>query len=129
MQQTLPITSQEQEALCRLEQCLHDLLEVTKLDLLPLASLEERCTKAQLLDHLKYCRYQGQKVSASWSKPALVEAYRDIFIRERKHELMRQRDAMAQWFAEQGLGELVADLLTQAEEVRLQVVIGPPDPE
>lgn len=129
MQQALPITTHEQEMLCRLEQCLHDLLEVARLDLLPLASLEERCTKAQLLDHLKYCRYQGQKVSASWSKPALVEAYQDIFIRQRKSKLMRQRDRMAQWFAEQGLGGLVADTLAQSEEKRLRVVIGPPDPE
>lgn len=127
--QTLNITTHEQEMLCKLEQCLHDLLEVTKLDLYPLVVLEERCTKAQLVSNLSGYRYQGQKVSDSWAKRALIEAYHDIRIRGRKLDLMRQRDQMAQWFAEQGLGELVADTLAQAEEKRLQVVIGPPDPE
>lgn len=129
MQQTLPITTHEQEMLCKLEQCLRDLLEVTKLDLLPLVSLEEKVTKAQLVSNLSGYRHQGQRISPSWTKRALIEAYHDIRIRGRKHDLVRQRDAMAQWFAEQGLGELVADTLAQAEEKRLQVVIGPPDPE
>lgn len=128
--QTIPMTAQEQAALRSLEDCLHDLLDATKQNSL-LSHIEQRYTKEHLFSLLKGCKYQGHKISASWSKSALAEAYRAIRIIQRRHDLMAERDRLAQWLDAQGLSEQIGleKLLHDAEEARLRIVIGPPDLE
>lgn len=129
MIETLPMNDQELQALHRLEQCLQDLIDITKQDLLCDFQIGERHTKAQLLDNLSGYRYQGQRVSASWTKRALIESYREVRIRQHKRDLIAQRDRVAQWLIDMGRGERIEELLHNAEETRLRIVIGPPDPE